>query len=72
MTIWEALFGTPERAAKTLNEMQLIDSDYCDMMDALSRDQDTKCRNCAYEYVPYECEPRDMKYIEWLNSEVVE
>lgn len=72
MTIWERLFGTPERAAKTLNSASLATYDYCDFMDTISRDKKVKCANCPYEYAPYGCEPKDMRWIDWLQQEVDE
>lgn len=72
MTIWERLFGTPERTAKTLRSAEFLTQDYCFMLDALSDDNEVKCRNCLYEYDRYGCEPKDMRLIDWLNSEVIE
>ena len=72
MTIYEALFGTPERAAKALNLADISTDDYCCMMFALSDDEDIRCKNCPYEYDNYGCEPRDMTYLDWLKQGVVE
>lgn len=70
MTIWEALFGSPEAAAKTIDEICFGSQEVCWMLDAFSDDQDAKCRNCLYEYDGYGCEPRDLRLLEWLNQEV--
>ena len=72
MTVYEALFGTPERTAKTLDEMELNEIDYCYALDALTDDRETKCRNCMYEYDRYGCEQTDMTILQWLNKEVDE
>lgn len=74
MTIWEKLFGSPEAAARTLNNMSLTPSDYCDMAYTISGNRETACPNCAYEpdYDEKVCEPKDMRYVDWLNQEVVE
>lgn len=73
MTIYEALFGTPERAAKALMMADINTNDYCCMMFALSDDEDIRCKNCPYEYrVTHRCEPRDMTYLDWLKQEVAE
>ncbi len=66
MTIWEALFGTPERAANTLDNAALASIDYCCMLGEL------KCANCPYEYDRYGCEHGGMTELEWLNREVEE
>lgn len=72
MTIWERLFGTPERTARTLDEMAPTSLDYCYMLDALTDDHEVKCKNCMYESDRYGCYPREMTLLEWLNREVVE
>ena len=72
MTIWETLFGTPERTARTLKEVGLDSMDHCYMMDAISDDRAIKCANCIYEYDPYGCESRDIDVVDWLNQEVTE
>lgn len=72
MTIYEALFGTPERAAKTLIKADLNAMDYCFVLRVLSDDEDIRCKNCRYECNNYVCEPRDMTYLDWLKQEVAE
>lgn len=72
MTIYEALFGSPEDAAKTINEICIGSQDICWMLDVLSDNKETKCRNCPYDYDHYGCEPKDMTILEWLQQEVVE
>ena len=72
MTIYEALFGSPEAAARTINKLDPTTLDFCCMLDALSDDNEAKCRYCPYDYDRYGCEPKDMTYLEWLNQEVVE
>jgi hypothetical protein len=72
MTIWETLFGTPEKAARALNEMALDTTDVCWLMDAVSEERKDKCVSCLYEYDRYGCEQKDMTLVEWLNQEVSE
>ena len=72
MTIYERLFGTPERAARAIEETLFERNDICYLMDALSDDQGVKCRNCLYENDPYACEDKDMSVLEWLTQEVAE
>lgn len=72
MTVYEALFGTPERAAKTLDEMALNALDYCCALDALTDDREVKCRNCPYDFGRYGCEQTDMTVLQWLEKEVAE
>lgn len=72
MTKYEALFGTPERAAKTMDEVVLDRLDFCYMMDSLSRDINVKCRNCIHECDYYGCERKPITYLEWLMQEVTE
>lgn len=77
MTIYERLFGTPERAAKALMAADISVTDYHYLMYALSDDEEVRCRNCPYECMPmvdncFVCEPKDMRYIDWLMSDVDE
>jgi len=72
MTVYEALFGTPERVAKTLDEMALNALDYCYALDALTDDREAKCRNCLYSCDGYSCEQTDMTVLQWLEKEVAE
>ena len=72
MTIYERLFGTPERADSAIEEMLVDRNDICYLMDALSDDQGVKRRNCLYENDPYSCEDKDMTVLEWLMQEVDE
>lgn len=69
MTVYEALFGTPERAAKTLDEMALNSIDYCYALDALTDDREEKCRNCPYDFDGYSCEQTGMTILQWLEKE---
>lgn len=71
MTIYEKLFGTPERVAKTLDEVVFGSQDFCWVLDALSDDHKTKCKNCPYDYDRYGCEPKGISLIDWLRQEVV-
>ncbi len=72
MTVFEALFGTPERAARTLVELDCTSLEYCCMLDALSDDPSVKCKNCKYDPDRYGCEPKSITELEWLNQEVDE
>lgn len=69
MTIWERLFGTPERTAKTLEGIDQIDA--CWYMEAVydGEFQPERCKGCLYECGRYGCE-RKMDELEWLESEV--
>ncbi|MBR3318737.1 MAG: hypothetical protein IKG21_13045 [Atopobiaceae bacterium] len=75
MTIWERLFGTPERAARTLEEAFLDSDAYCDMLDAIG-DRPTlaeKCANCyCYKDKYGECRMSGLTALEWLSHEFVE
>ena len=71
MTIYEALFGTPERAAKAIEECVLNQLDFCYLMDAFDVDQNEKCNRCIYEFDRYGCERKDTTLLEWLGQEVV-
>ena len=72
MTIWETLFGTPERTASTLEYVDLIDA--CDFMAKVSKNKlpPEKCEGCLFYYDRYGCEQKDMTLVEWLKSEVSE
>ena len=60
MTNYEKLFGTPERAARTLVErLNLSVIEWCN----------NDCANCPYEYDWYECK-KVLTLLEWLESEV--
>ena len=77
VTIWEALFGTPERAAKTLSDdgMALDQIDSCWLAEAIDGENfgpEGRCRNCLYEYDRYGCERSDVTLLEWLSREVAE
>lgn len=70
MTVWETLFGTPERTARTLEGMDQIDVCYwMDDVNAGKRSPE-KCKGCLFEYDRYGCERKDMTDLEWLESEV--
>lgn len=71
MTIYERLFGTPERAAWALEEMMVDTIDICAFMDVFG-DRDAKCSNCICAYDGYSCERKDMSIAEWLATEVRE
>lgn len=84
MTIWERLFGTPERAARTLEEADLDSDTCCDMLDAIG-DRPTidtignrpttaeKCANCFYYIDNYDvCQRSGHTALEWLSHEFVE
>lgn len=70
MTVWEMLFGTPERTASTLDGMDQID--VCYWMDDVNVGKrcPEKCKNCLYDYDRYGCEKKDMTELEWLMQEV--
>lgn len=70
MTIWEKLFGTPERTAQTLEDMDQID--VCYWMDDVNIGKCTpeKCEGCLFEYNRYGCTRKDMTNLDWLRTEV--
>jgi hypothetical protein len=72
MTIYEMLFGTPERAARTLGCVDQIDA--CDFMENASGcwHPPEKCVGCLYDYDRYGCEHKGLSLIEWLATEVSE
>lgn len=72
MTIWETLFGTPERTANTLEYVDQID--VCDFMDKVSKNKlpPEKCQGCLFDYDRYGCEQTDITLVDWLNQEVSE
>lgn len=61
---WFQLFGTPERAARTLESMPLDSSVWC------RYDEEGKlaCRACPYEFDPYGC-CDSMPLLEWLRGD---
>ena len=69
MTVWERLFGTPERAASALEELDLMRDQIgtCYLMDVLG---DIKCANCFNEYDRYGCERKEMTMLQWLKQEL--
>ena len=72
MTIYEKLFGTPERAAEMLDGADQIDM--CDWMTTVSgvSYSPDKCKLCRFDYDRYGCGWKDMTLFEWLMQEVVE
>lgn len=80
MTIYERLFGTPERAARTIREIgpNIDQIDMCGIMDVfidddmVFGDDPRKCAKCIYECDRYGCERKDITIAEWLAQEVRE
>jgi len=72
MTIWETLFGTPERTAKTLGYVDQIDA--CDFMASVreAKIPPERCEGCLFDYDHYGCGRTDMTLVEWLNQEMGE
>lgn len=73
MTVYETLFGTPEKAARSLGAMVLDATDLCYLVDALSEEREelrVRCMSCPYKYDRYGCEQRGMTLLECLRSEV--
>ena len=72
MTVWEKLFGTPERAAESLDYVDQIDA--CDWMKHVNKGEfpPERCVGCIFDHDPYGCELKDMSISEWLNQEVAE
>ena len=73
MTIWEKLFGSPERAARTIEDADQIDMCYWmdDVTDGNVRSPE-KCRLCMFDYDRFFCERKDMSLVEWLSQEIGE
>ena len=72
MTVFERLFGTPERAANALEELAVGVLEICWLVEALTDNQEKKCDNCPYEFDQYGCEDVGVALVEWLSREVVE
>jgi len=70
MTIYERLFGTPERAARAIEELDLTNRQECYLMDVF--DDDIKCINCLFKCDRYGCKRKDISISEWLAMEVRE
>ena len=72
MTIWEKLFGTPERTAQTLECIDQIDA--CCWMDYVNvgKRPPEKCEGCLFECDRYGCERKDMTDLDWLRTVVDE
>lgn len=59
---WFELFGTPERAARTLEEFELDQINWCHGTDY--------CEKCPYEFDRYGCYPPDgFSLLEWLRGD---
>ena len=71
MTIWEKLFGTPERTAKTIDGIDQIDLCYW-MEDLTNTTPPKRCEQCLLEGDRYGCYDKDMTLLEWLEQEVAE
>lgn len=65
-TRWHSLFGTPERAARTLELLHVEWSDWCAVF--------SECRDCMFGQVEGELvtcwEPDDFSLLEWLRGDV--
>lgn len=60
-TRWAQMFGTPERAARTLEKAELETIDYCAMVEH-------RCDECRYEFDRYGCcDPTPL--LEWLRGD---
>ena len=69
MTNYERLFGTPEKAAATLEFFELDTINWC--ADDGSR---KACETCSYDFDPYGCchDDDDFTLLEWLKQESFE
>lgn len=76
MTIFEALFGTIEMAAQTLenNFTRQLRREYCWLAPVVGANEIFKtvpyCKNCLYDYHEHSCVLKDITVLEWLNQEV--
>lgn len=60
---WCELFGTPERTAQTLAELELDHLNWCHGTDG--------CGQCPYKFDRYGCYlPDDFSLLEWLRGDV--
>ena len=71
MTIYEMLFGTPEKAAKSLECLVLDSLDHCDLGEIIRDNGHLKCANCRFDFDRYGCEWNGTSVLDWLKSEVV-
>ena len=61
-TRYERLFGTPERAARTLQEFELDHLNWCHGTEG--------CEKCPYEFDRYGCYlPDGFELLEWLRGD---
>ena len=61
-TRWHELFGTPERAARTLEEFELDQLNWCRGTEY--------CESCPYEFDRYGCYlPDGFSLFEWLRGD---
>ena len=59
---YEKLFGTPERAARTMEEFELDQINWCRGTDC--------CEKCPYEFDRYGCcLPDGFSLLEWLRGD---
>ena len=59
---WAQMFGTPERAARTLEEFDLDQINWCRGTDC--------CESCLYEFDRYGCAlPEGFSLLEWLGGD---
>lgn len=71
MTIWEKLFGTPERTAETIDGSDQIDLCYW-MEDVTNSIPPKRCKQCLFEGDRYGCYDKGMTLLDWLKQEVDE
>ena len=63
---YEKLFGTPERAARTLEAMALDSVNWCNDDSGNYH----VCKECPYEYDYYGCHlPDGFSLLEWLKGD---
>lgn len=71
MTIWEKLFGTPERTAEAIDGSDQID--LCCWMESVTNSIPPKrCEQCLFECDRYGCYDKGMTLLDWLKQEVDE
>jgi len=64
-TNYERLFGTPERAAESLTNLDAGTIDWCYMVES-------ECAHCFQVYDRFGCCPREgVSLLEWLESEAI-
>ena len=68
MTLYEALFGTLERTAKSIEFLRPSSIDWCD---CIGNNDIVTCADCPFEFDRFGCAQKDISVLDWLKSEVI-